>query len=182
MTLSELDDLLAAWGSDPARWPAARRPAAQALLAEDSRARRLHEEARALDRLLTLAPTPDSARLATLEDRILAAARDEVGGRAAVPAAAVPVAAGNVVPLPARTREGKTRTPVAAPAALPDRWRAAAAIAASLVIGIGIGLTDLTPAPPLSLASITSTSGDAEAGFAALPLDSLTGPLDEDHL
>ena len=56
MTMAEFEQLVAAWGADPARWPAERRAEAQALAAEDTAAEALLRDARRLDWLLDAAP------------------------------------------------------------------------------------------------------------------------------
>lgn len=67
--------LLDAYGADPRRWPSEERQAAQALLAQDARARRLQDEAGQLDRLLDAWQAPEPS--AALMGRILAAAPPE---------------------------------------------------------------------------------------------------------
>lgn len=49
MTIEEFETLLLAHGANPARWPAERRAAAEALLAQDEAARALLVEAERLD-------------------------------------------------------------------------------------------------------------------------------------
>ena len=62
MTLERLRALIAAYSSKPAKWPAAERAAAEALLARSSEARAALAEAEPLDTLLdavpALAPSP----------------------------------------------------------------------------------------------------------------------------
>jgi hypothetical protein len=79
MNLDRFAALVDAYGSSPARWPEAERAAAQALLATSAEARRLAQEADALDRLLDQTETAP-ATLA-LQDRILAS----LGARAVAP-------------------------------------------------------------------------------------------------
>jgi hypothetical protein len=52
VTLQRLDELIAAYGSDPMRWPAAERPAAQALLARSPEVVARLEAERRLDESL----------------------------------------------------------------------------------------------------------------------------------
>jgi hypothetical protein len=122
-------------GADETRWPQEKRERFAPLLASDARARGLLAEARALDHLLDLAPLPTASRERAIRDRIVAAIsaqKDCV--RTAQPAA-------GVIELPARRQ--RTRATPAAPAAL---WPAAALFAASLAIGVYLGLArGLTP-------------------------------------
>jgi hypothetical protein len=82
MTPERLRTIIDSYGADPARWPAAEREAAQALLATsgtDAALRGLHAEAVRLDAALSalpLPPLPLAAPAATL----LARARERSGG------------------------------------------------------------------------------------------------------
>lgn len=62
MAIERLEAIVAAYGADPARWPAAEREAAASLLARSEAARALTEHAAALDAALDtvppLSPTP----------------------------------------------------------------------------------------------------------------------------
>ncbi|MFC4728325.1 hypothetical protein [Coralloluteibacterium thermophilus] len=62
MTLDRLDTLLDAWGADPARWPAAERDAALALVAASAEARTRQAAAARLDAALAL-PDPPGASM-----------------------------------------------------------------------------------------------------------------------
>ena len=68
MNAKRLEQILAAYGAKPERWPEAERDQALALLAQDAHAQRLLREARRLDGLLdslpALAPHLDAASLA----------------------------------------------------------------------------------------------------------------------
>lgn len=77
MDRRRLDALLDAYGADPARWPAAERNAAQALLASDPAAQARLEQARLLDRALDALP-PAPALAGDLAARIRNAARQPV--------------------------------------------------------------------------------------------------------
>jgi hypothetical protein len=71
MTLERLRALIAAYGANPARWPLAERPAAEALLARSPEARAALADAEPLDTLLdavpALSPSP-ALRAAVLAD------------------------------------------------------------------------------------------------------------------
>lgn len=84
MTPKRLRQILAAYGAQPRRWPEPEREAALALLTDSGEARRLLDEARAVDRLLDTVP----AREATLDAASLAArltghAQERLSGSAA---------------------------------------------------------------------------------------------------
>jgi hypothetical protein len=185
MTLAELESLLDAYGGDRARWPADRRAAGEALIKDDVAARRLLDEARALDRVLAHAPLPETASLKGIEDRIVAAALAErlAGGHAVDRGLMPPEArkASTVIGLPHRARTGQATAPHPQLARRPSRWQPAAALAASLALGVVVGLADLAPTSALSLTSITYTSSDAEMVLASLAIDGLAGALDEDQ-
>ena len=59
LALERLDELLSAYGADEAGWPAGERQAARELIAASAEARRLLEDARALDTLLSAAPVEE---------------------------------------------------------------------------------------------------------------------------
>ena len=120
--LAELERIVAAVGADAARWPAAARGRLSALVARDPQAALIVAEARAVDRLLDAAPVVRTAATG-LADRIVAAAL----------AAEVTRTTAEVIPLPRRAVPGGGRP------AVRTGWRAAAAMAASLVAGIYLG-------------------------------------------
>ncbi len=137
-----IDVLLAAYGSDVARWPAEDQAALDALSPAARRA--LLRDDAAMDALLAdaattaaNAPTPDAlmARiLAAVPDRAAAASGEDSN------AALEPLQTGDVVELhPVTRRRAET-----APAVRRDRERAAvgALLAASLVLGIFVGSTE----------------------------------------
>jgi hypothetical protein len=71
MNLERFADLVAAYGSDPHRWPAAERQAAESLLAASAAAQKLMREAADLDALLAL-PIPVIEPSLALRNRIMA--------------------------------------------------------------------------------------------------------------
>jgi hypothetical protein len=141
MTLAEFERLLEVYGSDRTRWPVEARASAGQLVARDRAARRLLAEAEALDRALERAPLPSLAKEAELAERILAAARrsprmvatsrSEAAGRGSAPAGP------NVVRLPAWRAQ---RWWLARPAI----GGAAGVLAASLLLGVFLGLSSLS--------------------------------------
>ncbi len=118
--------LLDVHGADLAHWPPDVRAAAQALLQEDSQARALLDEARALEALLAAdAPPPPAAGL---QQRIMAAAGIS-GGQAA---------------RPARKAANDNHLP----------WWAAMPLAASLLLGVWLGFSGaLSPVEQVLLAA-----------------------------
>ena len=59
LTLSRLEQLLDAYGGEPAAWPELERAAALALIEQDVQARGMHEQALALDAKLELSELSD---------------------------------------------------------------------------------------------------------------------------
>ena len=127
MTLADFERLLDVYGADRTRWPLAARASAATRVAADAKARTLLAEAEALDAVLLRAPEPGGSDVSALADRIVAAAlrAPRLASSGGPPASAsVPVVA-------------VTRTPQRAPDRTP--MRAAAVLAASMMIGIFVG-------------------------------------------
>jgi hypothetical protein len=165
----DLRALLDAYGADRARWPAADRARADAVVAAEPQAERLLTETKALDALLAHAPVPSPERRAALGDRIVALAGAER------PAAAPP--SGVVVPWPGTSRR-RAVPPV--PRVRTPAWQAAAVLAASLALGFFVGALDLAPESVDRLAqAVTLDDADAVAGLSN---DGLAAVLDEDFL
>jgi hypothetical protein len=141
MTNDRFKELLDAYGADPARWPQSEREAALAFAKSSDEARRLLDEAAALDRLIDLADT--AAVTPALQARILAAFPQ-------------PRRAGVIASL------------------MPGRptWIPITALAASLLLGLGVG----TFVP--TLAGIGDPQGQDAALVALGDLNDL-GLLDE---
>ena len=148
MTLDRLREIVEAYGAAAHRWPVAERETALALVAADSDARALVDEALTLDLMLDAAPAPEPAS-AELVARIMAARPR-----------AIPVAAVAPAPEPkglfgfwkARLQEIWPYGPPAVPAG---------ALAASIMLGVGFGFSAPTMATTLgnfALAQTASTS------------------------
>jgi len=140
MTIAEFERLLDVYGSDRTRWPVEARASAGHLVARDRAARRLLAEAEALDRALERAPLPTLAQEAAIAERIVAAARrsPRIVSPARTEAGRPDIPADNVVQLPAargRPRWLTTRTAFGG---------AASALAASLALGVFLGLSNLS--------------------------------------
>ena len=140
MTIAEFERLLDVYGSDRTRWPAEARASAGQLVARDRAARRLLAEAEALDRALERAPLPTLAQEAAIAERIVAAARrtPRIVPPTRTEASRPDIPADNVVQLPAargRPRWLTTRTAFGG---------VASALAASLALGVFLGLSNLS--------------------------------------
>jgi len=189
LTLERLETLLDAYGGDLERWPSGEAAAARALMARSPEAAALAREASALDRVLAQASGPRPERLLALSDRILSAAsaesRDGAAARVADPARAARIVRLPVPQQPAASRAGSIDPRVPAPASPrpaprhSQAWRAAAALAASLLVGVAIGLTDIAQTSALALGGSFSAASETEVVLAALQLDGVIAP-DED--
>ena len=173
MTIAEFERLLDVYGRDRIRWPVEARACAGQLVARDRTARRLLAEAEALDRALERAPLPSLAKEAALADRILAAARRSprvvATGRADAASAAGRLT-GNVVPLPGSRGRAlwRSRTVFGS---------AAGMLAASLALGVFLGLSSLSQGVLPALEEVTGiTFGTSGRVVAQVDL------LDEDLL
>ena len=173
MTIADFERLLDVYGSDRARWPVEARACAGQLVARDKTARRLLAEAEALDKTLERAPLPSLAAESALADRIIAAARRSPR---MVPAFATNAAggarriAGNVVRLPGLSARPRwlTRTGLAS---------AAGMLAASLALGVFLGVSNLSQGMLPMLEDVTGiTLGAQTRAVAQVDL------LDEDLL
>lgn len=128
-TLERFTALVEAWGADPARWPAAERPAALALLETSTAARAVVEREKRLDLALDLTP-PAAPPPAALARRLAGLAADPRslwtdllalfgGWRPAAAALALCIAAGVVLGTAVPTAQ-EAETQVVYEAALPD--------------------------------------------------------------
>ena len=179
--LDRLCEVVAAYGSDRARWPEKDRLRLGAFALSDERARTMLREAQAMDQLLAVADGAGGADAPAdnaLGDRVMAAIAQ------AAPAVAVqePIAAtADIVSLADRRKPAVT--PQAPPQANDDvsqSWIAVAALAASLVIGVFVGAAgyvDLTGSGLTELAGLSSdTVVETLNGFDGF------GPVEEDYL
>ncbi len=125
-SLERLKQVIDIYGGESVRWPEAERAALMALAARTPEIALARREARALDAVLAMAPGADESRLSDLRQRILAGAGLDDTAPAVGGAAVSPITVG-----PRRN----------APRPLP-MWAAAAALAASLFVGVAIGASD----------------------------------------
>lgn len=146
-TLDRLKMVIEAYGGDLERWPESERAELAALATGTPEAASLLAEARALDGVLRSAPVADPDRLARLHEQILAEASAAAGGNAA--------STGRLTPLPARfvRPTPSPRTPL---------W-AAAALAASLFVGVALGVSDFGRPAVEELAGLAGFETDGGA-------------------
>ncbi len=169
MTLAEFERLLDVYGGDRTHWTIEARAAAAQLVARDPRAQRLLAEAEALDRVLERAPLPSLVTEAALADRIVAAAQRSprivsiTGAREGSSGAPPDSGRETEVGRPADWRSRSFQ---------PD-LRRVAMLAASLVVGVYIGLSNL---PQQIIPVLTGDAAGERYNLA------LTDPLDEDVL
>jgi hypothetical protein len=159
--MDRLRQVLDAYGGDAARWPRADAERLATLVASDAVACRAVAEARALDRVLAMAPGVDAAHTRSLADRIAA---EVMTNRVQVVDLATRRAAGTIRPLPRR-----------------NLWRAGAALAASLLVGMFVGASDLPGSMLDGVASLVGVSNDTDTLTAALG-QALQAPFDEETL
>lgn len=149
--MTRLRAVVAAYGADSGRWPAAERHALAEFVATNSEARRLIADDAAFDAVLAAAATDaPAASVARARDSLLSRLETE-GDAAGVPQPG----GGRIVPF--------ERRPVPRPAVAPDRslWREAAVLAAALLIGIFTGTQGLIEGSGLDLTALTSSATSA---------------------
>jgi hypothetical protein len=171
MTLAEFERLLEVYGGDRTRWPADARAGAGHLVARDRAAQRLLAETEALDRVLERAPLPTLASEAALADRIAAAAsRSPRVVRAGATPPAEAAAEGNVFRLP--DLRGRRQWHDTA-----KFGGAASVLAASLAIGVLIGLSSSPQRLAPAFEELAGLLGERGTHLLAQ-----VDPLDEDLL
>lgn len=155
MTLADFERLLDVYGSDRSRWPVPARASAGQLVARDRAARRLLAQAESLDRVLERAPLPSLAREAALAERIVVLAHR-------TPRMVATRLAHRAAPhSPGRSDAGDSGAPLSAGAPRLLRWpktelgSVAGALAASLLLGVFIGLSSLSQNVPPALEQLT---------------------------
>lgn len=165
MTLADFERLLDIYGGDRTRWPTDGRAAAAQLVSRDAKARRILAEAEALDRILERAPLPSLAVEAGLAERIVAAAqRSPRIVRSTGEMAAAPSATGAGTRAQEQARRGRR-----------GDLRTAALLAASLLVGIFIGVSNV---PQNVVPALADLAGADRAGYSLAYVE----PFDEDVL
>jgi hypothetical protein len=200
--LTELENVLDTFGGNPGRWPAGKRERMMGFAASDADARRLLREAEALDAVLTRAAGPPVGNTSRLADRIAAAAAAQSGAadagkglvRSGAEIAAGDGKAGVVIAWPSsgpRSGQSGARSTSAARVADPagttaprrDRlsgnWRTAAMMAASLLIGVFVGVMDLMPAQVTQFVAGVDSRAETTQALAFLQGDGILEFLDE---
>ena len=200
--LTELEGVLDTFGGDPARWPASKRERMTGFAASDTDARRLLREAEALDTVLTRAAGPPVGNTVRLAERIAAAAsgsaqagatdartgrldsaaedHDAAGGKAGV-VIAWPRTGARSGPQPSSA--ARVADPAGSAAPRRDRmaanWRTAAMMAASLLIGVFVGVMDLVPTELSQFVAGADSRSETTQAMAFLQVDGLLDFLEE---
>jgi hypothetical protein len=168
--LRELEEALALAGPHPRRWRAACCARLSAFVENDAEAARLFAEAKALDRVLCCAPEgkPRNA----LEGCILRAAFQRPQNRRQSAGLAIRLGGGGAL---GRVRQFPFRVPSR------SFWGEAALLAASLALGVYIGMSGEAVPTLRDLDMIASTDGDAAIAFSG-SLFEPSGLHDQDQL
>ncbi len=174
-----LERLLDVYGADRTRWPARERLRFASLISEDKAAQQMLAESAALDALLDRAPRTSEDREHALKERIVAAALRQSEPRLAVVAAAgESTATSSRLPTwmrqPARSLESARARGL-------RELPAAAALAASLVLGVMLGSTGSLDTAVQDVAAVTGIAAESETSQLALGEDFLA-MADEDLL
>lgn len=194
-SIDRLRNLLLCYGGDPSRWPQNERDPALALISRDGEAARLLAEARALDRALD--DMPDAGdRIGAVRTSIMAALAKADTAQAA-PTATLPPSDRRLrsgpASRPARSRAARSAGRPARSgrdAALPTAparplwkrtaaWASAAAMAASLLIGIYIGATGAANPAIQGVLTIAGVETAVESGIEDFALTSDGQALEE---
>ena len=186
--LTDFEGVLDTFGSDPARWPETRREGLLGLAATDKGAGRLLREAQALDAVLSRGAGPRIGNTAALADRIAAAVKTPVPAASTGPDIADRTVAtsdkpGVVIAWP--KADARARQAAALTGAMPNRnrataqWRTAAALAASLMLGVFVGAMDFVPSGFTGLVPSIEANADTPRELALLQGDDLLDFLDE---
>lgn len=153
--LKELEEALALAGPHPRRWRTACCARLSAFIENDQEAGRLFAEAKALDRVLGCAPEGKAG--ATLEGCILRAAFLRPQNRGASSGLNIRLSSGDA-------RSGVRRFPFRVPSR--SFWGEAALLAASLAVGVYIGMSGEAVPTLRGLDMMASTDGDAAMAFS----------------
>jgi hypothetical protein len=195
--LTAFENVLDTFGGNPARWPAERRERLISLAAADADAARLLREAKALDAVLTKAAGPPVGETRALADRIAAAVANTAPGQAPRPERGTDQSQGSpenpsgvVIAWPRTGEHSRAAEQTAAlTGAMPRRervsggWRTAAMLAASLIVGLFVGVADLVPSGVAQIVAEATTGTDNTAQMLAfLDGEGLLEIIEEDFL
>ena len=133
--LIRLAKVVDAYGADQSRWPDADQVLLRTIVTSDVQAQRLLRDGAALDRILSLAQDCDASAThpKSLADRIMGRIHQHADRGSGEPAQH----SAEIVVLP--RRKSTSGAPMSASEPVRTRWMAAAALAASLLIGIVVG-------------------------------------------
>ena len=153
MTRAEFDATVSTFGADLSRWPETARAAVPGLLVEDAHVRRLLAESEALETVLSSATAFPASRIASLADRIVVEARRTpriaaVGSRAI---AADPTKFPRSAGIRGGTQSSK---------------QAAGLLAASLLLGVFVGQSQLAVGALAAIEDVTGIALDQHATLA----------------
>jgi hypothetical protein len=199
--LTALESVLDTFGGDPARWPVEKR-GLESLADTDAEGARLLREARALDAVLMRAAGPPVGNTSVFADRIAAAVANTAPGQSAARMerrqdASASTSDGRASDTPGvviawprgseTSRAAAEAAARAAPTPYRDRitsgWRTAALLAASLVVGVFVGTTDLLPGDVAQfVASATTGAENSTQALAFFNGEGLLEMIDEDFL
>jgi hypothetical protein len=199
--LTAFENVLDTFGGNPTRWPAETRERLMSLAAADTDAARLLREAKALDSVLTKAAGPPVGDTRALADRIAAAVANTAPGQATRTERVTdqshgqshgsPENSSGVVIAWPRTSESSRAAEQAAvlTGSMPRRervsggWRTAALLAASLVVGLFVGVADLVPSSVAQIVAEATTGMDnTSQAIAFLNGEGLLEMIEEEFL
>ncbi len=186
--LTDFESVLDTFGSNPLRWPAGKRERLVGLAAADKDARRLLREAQALDAVLARGAGPGVGSTTALADRIAAAVKGPMPVAPSDHGVAERVAdaadkPGVVIAWP--RSDARVQQTAALTGAVPRRdrpmtqWRTAAALAASLVLGVFVGAMDFVPSGFSGFVAGIEANAETPREIALLQGDDLLDFLDE---
>jgi len=171
-----LTQVVGAYGADQARWPTADRQLLATLIANDDAAERLLANARVMDALLdraTGAVEAEPRQLAAMADRMMARISNEATGHP------VRKADTNVIAFPEQRSglPGQDANKIET-GGLPN-WMMAAALAASLVLGVFVGATGYLEQ---ATSSVTELAGLTPVVEVVAQIEDGFGPVEEEFL
>lgn len=174
--ISQFARLLEGFGADQRRWPAGAAARFVPLLAREPAARRLLAQAEALDRLLDRG-RGDAKVAAGLADRIVAAAVADPPRQRSEPEPS------NVVPFGPRPATSRASNgPPLAPMRDRTRWQAAGLMAASLLMGVYLGVGGGMAPLVERFAEAVGLSLEGDAVTALIGQEAVAAQADEELL
>jgi len=162
--MQRLEAVLAAYGADASRWPAADRARLDGFVAASPQAQARIAEERSFDMLLATPPvTPPAAAMAAATDRLFARLDIEPNAATVVPFKPRPVRA--AAPLPAR-----------------PFWREFAVMAAALLIGFFTVSQGVLDGTGLDLSPLTTVAASEADDVSAIALGTAADKTSEEDL